>query len=157
MTDNNNVYEGRLESVGLTRCDLWPQGDNWLCNCVVIRDGEVLLLRRSYDGFLGGQWDIPGGKLDAGEQPDTAAARELFEETGLQAASVQEAVHFSTPDNQDSKFRFHTITFRVTETDDSAPVRLSDEHPEFRWASKEELSSLRLVNYVRQALDAIEW
>lgn len=53
---------------------------------VVLRNekGEILLLQRSYqDDFMPGKWWLPGGKIDPGEDPITAAERELFEETGI--------------------------------------------------------------------------
>ena len=46
------------------------------------RDGKILLLKRS-GGALSGEWFLPGGAVDPGELPEDAAARELFEESGL--------------------------------------------------------------------------
>ncbi|HEV3382212.1 MAG TPA: NUDIX hydrolase [Trebonia sp.] len=50
--------------------------------CVVVRDGQVLLLwrHRFITGTYG--WEIPIGKIDPGEDPAAAAARETEEETG---------------------------------------------------------------------------
>jgi 8-oxo-dGTP pyrophosphatase MutT (NUDIX family) len=50
--------------------------------CVVVRDGQVLLLwrHRFITGIWG--WEIPLGKIDPGEDPAAAAARETEEETG---------------------------------------------------------------------------
>lgn len=49
---------------------------------------SVILTRRA-QGLRrhGGQWAIPGGRLDAGETPEDAALRELWEEVGVQAAA----------------------------------------------------------------------
>ncbi|NWH07439.1 MAG: NUDIX hydrolase [Alphaproteobacteria bacterium] len=51
----------------------------------IIRAGDaVLVMRRPADDYLyPNSWTIPGGYLDAGELPVTAAAREIAEETGL--------------------------------------------------------------------------
>ena len=49
---------------------------------VIIRDGRVLLTRR-VNTPQQGLWTFPGGFVDAGEDPASAAARECFEETGL--------------------------------------------------------------------------
>lgn len=48
---------------------------------VLLRDsaGRVLLVEPSYKQH----WDIPGGSVDAGETPWATAARELFEEVGV--------------------------------------------------------------------------
>jgi 8-oxo-dGTP pyrophosphatase MutT (NUDIX family) len=50
--------------------------------CVTLRDGQVLLLWRHR--FITGTWgwEIPVGKIDPGEDPAAAAARETEEETG---------------------------------------------------------------------------
>jgi 8-oxo-dGTP diphosphatase len=54
---------------------------------IVVRDGRVLLgERRGAHGA--GAWAFPGGKVDAGEEPAVAVARELAEETGLVATAV---------------------------------------------------------------------
>jgi 8-oxo-dGTP diphosphatase len=47
---------------------------------------QVLLGWKKY-GFGAGKWVLPGGKIEAGESPRQAAARELQEETGLQAGT----------------------------------------------------------------------
>lgn len=51
----------------------------------VIRDaeGRVLLARRPLGSHLGGMWEFPGGKLEAGENVLRALARELQEELGI--------------------------------------------------------------------------
>jgi 8-oxo-dGTP diphosphatase len=54
---------------------------------VVVRDRQVLLLRRAMDPYRG-SWDIPGGFCEAAEHPMHAAERELAEETGLTGRST---------------------------------------------------------------------
>ena len=50
--------------------------------CVVPRHGKVLMIRRATDqGY--GLWGLPGGYVDRGEIVEQAAAREVWEETGL--------------------------------------------------------------------------
>ena len=53
--------------------------------CLVEREGKVLMIRRGTDlGY--GLWSLPGGFVDRGEVVESAAAREAWEETGLQVA-----------------------------------------------------------------------
>ena len=49
---------------------------------VIIRNEKVLLTRR-VNMPQQGLWTFPGGFVDAGEDPEVAAERECFEETGL--------------------------------------------------------------------------
>lgn len=46
---------------------------------------EVLICQRSPDKPMGMKWEFPGGKVEPGESPEQALARELNEELGIQA------------------------------------------------------------------------
>jgi 8-oxo-dGTP diphosphatase len=50
---------------------------------VVEHDGRYLIGRRPEGAPLAGLWEFPGGKIQAGETAELAAARECLEETGL--------------------------------------------------------------------------
>jgi 8-oxo-dGTP diphosphatase len=47
------------------------------------RDGQILVAQRSANQHLGGLWEFPGGKVEAGETVNQALARELHEELGI--------------------------------------------------------------------------
>lgn len=46
-------------------------------------DGRVLVQRRPPGKAMAGLWEFPGGKVEPGEAPDAALARELAEELGI--------------------------------------------------------------------------
>jgi len=52
---------------------------------VVMRDGQVLLVRQSAGHSLAGKWTIPWGRVEPGESPVVAALREVLEEGGVEA------------------------------------------------------------------------
>ena len=51
--------------------------------------GRVLLAQRPAGKHLAGFWEFPGGKLEAGETPLAALARELLEELGIHVRSAE--------------------------------------------------------------------
>nr|WP_068928478.1 NUDIX domain-containing protein [Planobispora rosea] len=53
---------------------------------LLVRDGEVLLMRRAGTGYGDGRWHLPSGHLEAGESAVHAAVREAREETGVAIA-----------------------------------------------------------------------
>lgn len=74
--------EERREALVVTMPD-------WV-NVVAVRDdGQVLLVRQWRYGTEESTLEIPGGMVDAGEEPATAAARELEEETGYRAGRLE--------------------------------------------------------------------
>lgn len=50
---------------------------------VVVRDSQSRVLIVVHRGTSKGIWNLPGGKVEAGESPEEAARREVFEESGL--------------------------------------------------------------------------
>lgn len=109
--------------------------------------GKVLLVRRSGSGDHAGEWGIPGGRIEPGEEPKTAAARETLEEVGYD------------PEN---KLVLHTrrikdgVDFTTFRTDVSTPFypRLNGEHTEYSWADTANPPS-PLHPGVRVALDRL--
>jgi len=51
---------------------------------VIENDGRFLVVKRSSkEEFFPNKWELPSGKVEFGEEPDKALAREVFEETGM--------------------------------------------------------------------------
>ena len=47
-------------------------------------DGRVLLTQRPEGKPMAGLWEFPGGKIEPGETPEAALAREMLEELGIE-------------------------------------------------------------------------
>ena len=69
-----------------------------------VSDDEVLLLRQYRYAAGGDLWEVPAGKLDPGETPETCAARELEEEAGRRAGRLEPlGPMFASPGFTDEK------------------------------------------------------
>lgn len=66
----------------------WPQRPVDIALAVLRRGDAVLLQRREAPPFAG-FWELPGGKVEAGESPAQAALREAREELGLAARAAR--------------------------------------------------------------------
>ncbi|NOZ19999.1 MAG: NUDIX domain-containing protein [Planctomycetes bacterium] len=101
-------------------------------------EGRCLLIRRSMNSkFFAGQWDLPGGKVDSGEEFDDAMAREVAEETGL-TITLEGVAGASEHELPHIRVAILFMEARVA----SGDVQLSSEHDEFRWVSRKELGNM---------------
>ncbi len=80
---------------------------------VIERDGLILIGQRKPRGRHALKWEFPGGKVEPGETPQAALARELREELGIEARIGEEI------ETYDFRYVTGAITrlmfFRVTE------------------------------------------
>jgi 8-oxo-dGTP diphosphatase len=83
---------------------------------VVIENGRVLLTRRAEGQHLAGMWEFPGGKLEDGESPEEALARECREECGidLEVAEILDVTHHRYPE-KDVLLLFYRCELRAGE------------------------------------------
>src|ERR1700761_3776437 len=60
---------------------------------LLVRDGRILICQRRPDQPMALQWEFPGGKIEPGETPEQALARELNEELGITARIGERVTH----------------------------------------------------------------
>lgn len=69
---------------------------------VIERGGRMMLCQRRPEAHNGLKWEFPGGKLEPGESPEAALARELREELAIDVAvgRIMDAVVHRYPDRE---------------------------------------------------------
>ena len=97
---------------------------------------RLLAAQRSYPVELAGKWELPGGKVDEGEDPMAACAREIIEELGV-TPTLGPLVPSPTGDWPIGK---HSMRVWLA-TVDAEPVQ-TDGHLALRWCTASELLDL---------------
>jgi 8-oxo-dGTP diphosphatase len=73
----------------------------------ILSSGEIVLVRRQDTG----EWSLPGGIVDWGEQVSATAKRELREETGLELKKIRRLVGVYSARDRDP--RLHSISILI--------------------------------------------
>lgn len=117
---------------------------------VILREDKVLIVRRVQNDFLGGNYELPGGGVEEGENFEGAVIRETLEETGLcvkAIAGMFEGFDYAT----DQKPKARQLNFIVEV--DSGDVVLSSEHDAFLWIGEEnDLKDLPMSDNMKTCL-----
>jgi 8-oxo-dGTP diphosphatase len=120
----------------------------------VRRAGRVLVLQRRADDFLPNLYEIPGGKVEAGETLLAALERELVEETGMRLGAVNAYVGAFDYVDEDGRV-VRQFSFAVSSND--SEVIAYPEHQAAAWVSVGDLArypmSPEMTATVRAALD----
>lgn len=122
----------------------------------VRRGDEFLVAHRSPES--GSYWHAIAGGVEAGEEFHAAAARELWEETGLAVEQLEPLGKFAyVRENWESQpgLRVHVEAFIVDVEPGWEPV-LNEEHDEYRWLPREEAAELLFWPEPAQLLRALQ-
>ncbi|MEC4891435.1 MAG: 8-oxo-dGTP diphosphatase MutT [Oscillatoria sp. PMC 1051.18] len=95
--------------------------------------GQILIDRRRASGLMGGLWEFPGGKVEAGETVRECIQREILEELAIE---VEVGEHLITIDYTYSEFSI-TLIVHICRHQSGIPQPI--ESSEIRWVSVEQL------------------
>jgi len=105
---------------------------------VALKDDKVFLARRRPEKSYGGFWELPGGKVEPGETHESALARELSEELGIDVR-VGEFLSTGVDQKEVLKIVLHGYIIQMQ----SDPVESLD-HDMLDWKTESELRSLEV-------------
>ncbi len=102
---------------------------------IIIHENKVFATQRGYGEFEGG-WEFPGGKVEPGETPQEALAREIMEEldTQIEVGELLDTVEYDYP-----KFHLSMDCFLCTIKSGHLVLK---EHEAARWLTRETLDSV---------------
>jgi len=102
-------------------------------------NNEVFIAKRQKNQFMSDYWELPGGKVEPGEDHVNAIKRELFEETGITVKDcklVQKIQHI---------YPEKTINLSVYSIDDYLGGPVGFEGQEITWSSADKFKNFKLL------------
>lgn len=121
---------------------------------IVNKKGKVLLIKRiKNDNYMPGKWELPGGKLDAGQDITNALERETLEETGLVVIPTDKVAYWHSEIISSGKYKGlpYVVLVGLAKSIGN-DVKLSNEHEDYAWVSKDQLLEYDLVPETKAAL-----
>ena len=117
----------------------------------ILRRGDHLLMQRRRPGTpCAGQWEFPGGKIEAGESPHRALQRELDEELGVEARTAQPLMQL--PFDYDHA----RVLLEVFVVDSFCGEAMACEGQEMKWLKRADIAHLDVLAAVHPILHALD-
>jgi ribonuclease HI/ADP-ribose pyrophosphatase YjhB (NUDIX family) len=119
---------------------------------VIKQDNKVLLLRRATGNptYIG-QYELPGGKVDFGEDPRAALQRKVSEQTGREVDTQQIFDVHSELDVSDIKHQYIVLVFLVALRAETK-IEISPEHDKYVWKKLADIQLNEVTETTRLAL-----
>ncbi len=105
-----------------------------------------------------GMWDLPKGKIEAGETPKKAAIREVKEECGIGKLKITKELPstYHTYEMKGKKYLKRTFWYEMMCHDDSPLIPQVEEHiDEAKWMTKSALKKMNETNTYRSILEVL--
>jgi 8-oxo-dGTP diphosphatase len=115
------------------------------------KDGKILLLKRSSSNkFFVGKWQLPGGKVDFGEDIQRAIKREIYEETGRKYSSLRLEKVFSLTEKFNGEK--NNVFLMVFLGKFKGKISLSCEHSQAKFFTMKSIKKSNLTPLSKKAL-----
>jgi ADP-ribose pyrophosphatase YjhB (NUDIX family) len=119
---------------------------------VILVKGDTVLLVQDPRGGTD-VWELPGGRMNIGEDPKVAIQREFFEEMGS-AVEIGSVVHMEQFIQGNENAQAFVIVYKATLVHPEQAFVLSDEEvSKVQWFTREEIKELKLYPEYKNALE----
>jgi ADP-ribose pyrophosphatase YjhB (NUDIX family) len=118
---------------------------------VVIHRQCALLIRRGCEP-LKGQWSIPGGMLELGEELANGVRRELKEETGLEVEPLEIVAAFDRITREGKRVKYHYVIVDYVCRLKRGRLKPASDVVDARWVRREALPKYRLTEMATKVI-----
>ena len=100
-----------------------------------------------------GKWELPGGRIEFGENPEETLRREIKEELGFGDLKIGKVVHIWSFVSQveDSEHQFIVIVYECSS--ESPVIKHNDEYEEYKWVDQDGVNQLNMRGGYRLTVD----
>ncbi len=124
---------------------------------IINEEGKALLLKRhSGRETILGKYELPGGKLAYGEQPEDALRRYLHDDAGLHIQSAQLFDAVTYIDYDDRAIQYGVIVYLVTLATQRHPMKLSGNYSKYKWHSMSNIQQSELTDLTQLLLGIVQ-
>jgi len=118
---------------------------------IVIEDGKVWLRKNERD-----EWELPGGKLDEGEQPEETVVRELKEELGfeVEVKDIIQAYLYKIASSSDESGGVLVVTYLCRLVSKTGDFEINGEwgKAKFEKFSQDEIKNLNMPQFYKESI-----
>ena len=118
---------------------------------VVIDRDRALLIRRGKEP-LKGEWSIPGGMLELGEELKAGVQRELKEETGLEVEPLECILVFDRISHEKQRVKYHYVIIDYLCRKKRGRMSPASDVVDARWVRREDLPEYHLTELATQVI-----
>ncbi len=118
---------------------------------VVVHRHRVLLIRRGCEP-LKGEWSIPGGMLELGEELAEGVRRELKEETGLEVEPLEIVAAFDRITRQGTRVKYHYVIVDYVCRLKRGRLKPASDVVDARWVRREDLPKYHLTEMATKVI-----
>jgi ADP-ribose pyrophosphatase YjhB (NUDIX family) len=115
---------------------------------VVFRSGKILMVRESIDGL----WTLPGGWADVGYTPFEVAAKEVYEEAGIEVKPIQLLAVFDKMKHAHPPDRYHVYKLFILCNDSCQITHPGMETTDVAWISRDKIPPLSLLRITQEQI-----